>query len=325
MAITSLTLSLVEEAAEFLRGRILATPLEESPELSRIAGVPVWLKLENLQKTGSFKIRGALFQLARLSEDERKLGVVTCSAGNHGKAVAEAARQSGVRATVCVPKSVDASKLRGITDRGAEVRISEFRGFDETEDWAIDLAKRQGKPFLSSFDDVGVMAGNGGTLAGEVLGEIPEARSFLLPVGGGGLSAGFSFVAKERDPGSIVVGCQHEGSPGLLLSLEAGRAVTRLPPVETAAGGIEGGLGKLPFEVLRSRVGRVELLSELELFEAVAWMLENHQYVIEPSAAAAIAAVLTGKAGTLPGPAVILVTGRNVAASTYRDILKDRV
>ncbi len=318
---SALSLSLVEEAAELLRGQILATPLEESPELSRLAGAPVWLKLENLQETGSFKIRGALFQLAGLSEREKKLGVMTCSAGNHGKAVAEAAKRSGIPATVCVPKTVDASKLRGIVARGAEVRISGFRGYDETQDWAIELAKREGKPFLSAFDDVRVMAGNGGTLAREVLGEVPDAASFLLPVGGGGLSAGFSFVAKNRNPGSVVVGCQHESSPGLALSLEAGRAITRLPPADTLAGGIEGGLGELPFEILRSRVDRVVLLSEDELLAAVVWMLEHHQHVIEPSAAAAIAAVLTGKAGALIGPAVIVVTGRNVAASTYREIL----
>lgn len=318
---SALTLPLVEEAAELLRGQILVTPLEESPELSARLGAPVWLKLECLQRTGSFKIRGALFQLASLSEEQRNRGVITCSAGNHGKAVAEAALRSGVRATVCVPKSVDASKLRGIASRGAEVRISEFSGYDETEDWALALAAKEEKPFLSAFDDIGVMAGNGGTLAAEVLEQLPEASSFLLPVGGGGLSAGFSFVVKEHRPRSIFVGCQHEKSPGLALSLEAGRAVTRLPAVETAAGGIEGGLGNIPFEILRSRVDRVALVSEDELLDAVAWTFENHQYAIEPSAAAGIAAALSGKAGSLSGPVVIVVTGRNVATETFRKIL----
>ena len=320
-SIDRLTLSLVEEAAELLRGEIVTTPLEESKELSARLGVPVWLKLECLQRTGSFKIRGALFQLARLPQEQRNRGVITCSAGNHGKAVAEAAQRSGVRATVCVPKSVDASKLHGIASRGAEVRISEFPGYDETEDWALALAASEGKPFLSAFDDVPVMAGNGGTLAAEVLDQLPGARSFLLPVGGGGLSAGFSFVVRERNPGSTFVGCQHEKSPGLALSLEAGRAITRLPAVKTAAGGIEGGLGKIPFEILRSNIDRVALVSEEELLDAVAWTLENHQYAIEPSAAAGIAAVLSGKAGALSGPVVIVVTGRNVAAATFRNIL----
>jgi threonine dehydratase len=321
---SALSLPLVEEAAELLRGQILATPLEESPELSERLGVPVWLKLECLQRTGSFKIRGALFQFSRLSQEQRNLGVVTCSVGNHGKAVAEAARLYGARATACVPMSVDASKLHGISSRGAEVRVSEFQGYDETQDWAIGLAKREGKPFLSAFDDLAVMAANGGTLALEVLEELPEAKSFLLPVGGGGLSAGFSFVAKARDSGSVVVGCQHEKSAGLAFSLAAGRAVTRLPAIETAAGGIEGGLGVLPFEVLRSRVDRVALVSEEEILDAVAWTLEHHQYAIEPSAAAGIAAALSGKAGALTGPAVIAVTGRNVAAATFREILNTR-
>src|SRR5439155_14590005 len=145
-------------------------------------------------------------------------------------------------------------KLHGIASLGAEVRISEFGGYDQTEDWALALAAKEGKPFLSAFDDVAVMAGNGGTIALEVLRELPGAVSSLLPVGGGGLSGGFSFVMKERRPASVIIGCQHEKSPGLALSLEAGRAVTRLPAVETAAGGIEGGLGAVPFEVLRSRI-----------------------------------------------------------------------
>ena len=283
--------------------------------------MPAFLKLECLQRTGSFKIRGAAFQISRLSEEQRRRGLLTCSAGNHGKAVAEAARRAAIAATVCVPRSVDESKLRGIVALGAEVRVSDFPGYDETEDWAIALARRENKPFLSAFDDVLVMAANGGTIAREVLAALPEARSFLLPVGGGGLSGGFSFFVKERDPGAVVVGCQHEKSPGLALSLRAGRAVTRLPAVETAAGGIEGGLGAIPFEVLRSRIDRVALVSEDELLSAVAWTLENHQYAIEPSAAAGVAAALNGKAGQLAGPAVVVVTGRNVAASTYRDIL----
>ncbi len=320
-AVDRLSLFLVEEAAELLRGQIATTPLEESPELSARLGAPVWLKLESLQRTGSFKIRGAIVQIARLSPEERECGVVTCSAGNHGKAVAEAGRQSGVPVTVCVPSSVDASKRRGIESRGAIVRISPFAGYDETEDWALALAAEEGKPFLSAFDDAGVMAGNGGTLAREVLEQLPEAASFLIPVGGGGLSAGFSFVVRQRLPRSVFVGCQHEKSPGLALSLEAGHAVTRLPAVETAAGGIEGGLGKLPFEILRSTIDRVALVSEAEILDATAWTFEHHQHSIEPSAAAGIAAALSGKAGRLTGPIVIIVTGRNVAAATFRSIL----
>ena len=251
----------------------------------------------------------------------RDRGVVTCSAGNHGKAVAEAARQAGVPATVCVPSSVDSAKLRGIRSRGADVRVSEFAGYDETEDWAIAFAASEGKPFLSAFDDVGVMAANGGTLAREVLEQVPGARTFLLPVGGGGLSAGFSFVVRQRVADATLVGCQHEKSPGLALSLRAGSAVTRLPAIATSAGGIEGGLGRAPFEVLRSTIDRVALVSEDEILDAVAWTFERHGYAVEPSAAAGIAAALAEKSGRPSGPVLIVVTGRNVAAATFRRIL----
>jgi threonine dehydratase len=264
-----------------------------------------------------------LFQIERLSAPDRARGVVTCSAGNHGKAVAEAARRRGVPATVCVPRSVDPAKLAGIRTRGAEVRISEFAGYDETEDWALEIAAAEGKRFLSAFDDVDVMAANGGTIAAEVMEAFPEAKAFLLPVGGGGLSAGFAYFARERDPSAKIIACQHEGSPGLALSLERGSAVTRLPAIETSAGGIEGGMGRLPFEILRTRVDRVALLSEREIEDGVRWMLDRHQILVEPSAAAAVSAILTGKSGALGGPAAVVVTGRNVGYETIRRIVAD--
>src|SRR5579871_3245618 len=137
----SLTSALVQEAIEFLTPRIRRTPVEHSPALSKMAGVPVWLKLEFLQTTGSFKLRGAWFRMSRLSEDERRSGIYTCSAGNHGKAIAYAARQLGVHATICVPSSVDEAKYHGMVDLGAEVRVSKLPGYDETEDWAIAEAE----------------------------------------------------------------------------------------------------------------------------------------------------------------------------------------
>ena len=165
------------------------------------------------------------------------------------------------------------------------------------------------------------MAGNGGTLAVEVLQDAPAARTFVLPVGGGGLAAGFAFYVREEIPEARIVGCQHERSPALKLSLEKGEAVVTLPPIETAAAGIEGGMGRLPFEVLRTRTDAVALLSEEEIFDAVRWMLHEHQYLVEPSAAVTVAACLTGKAGKLGGPTVVVLSGRNVSLETLRRIL----
>jgi threonine dehydratase len=302
---------LISEAAEFLKGKVRRTPVEYSPALSEILKVPVWLKLESLQLTGSFKIRGALFAISKLQE-----AVITCSAGNHGKAVAYASRG----AIICVPRSVDRSKLDAMVSMGADVRVSEFDGYDETQDWALEMASREKKYFLSPFDDDAVMAANGGTVAMEVVEDAPDARAFVLPVGGGGLSAGFAVWAKHRLPDATIVGCQHIMSPALKMSLDAGRAITKLPAVETMAGGVEGGIGASTFPVLGPLVERVALVSEAEILEGVRWMIKHHQYLIEPTAAVTIAACISGKIQA-DKPVVVVVSGRNVSAETVKKIL----
>jgi threonine dehydratase len=317
-----LTIERIRAAAEFLKGRVRRTPVEPSRQLSEIAGVPVWLKLESLQITGSFKVRGAFVRLSELSEEDRRRGVVTASAGNHGKAVAYVSRLLSVPARIYVPKTVDESKYRGMLIFGAEVVRSEFPGYDDTEELAREEAAKSGRLFVSAFDDEAVMAGNGGSLAVEVLEDVPAAQTFVLPVGGGGLAGGFALYAKDRLPGSRIIGCQHELSPGLKLSLDRGEAVTRLPPIETVAGGIEGGIGPLPFDLLRSRTDGVALCSEEEIGEAVRWMLAEHQYLVEPSAAVTVAAFLTRKAGRLETPTVLVISGRNVSIETLQRILR---
>ncbi len=303
--------TLIAEAGEFLRGKIRRTPVEYSPGLSDLLGVPVWLKLESLQLTGSFKIRGALFAISKLKEE-----VITCSAGNHGKAVAYASRG----ATICVPRSVDRSKLDAMVSMGADVRVSEFDGYDDTQDWALEMAEREKKYFLSPFDDDAVMAANGGTVAMEVLEDAPDARVFILPVGGGGLAAGFATWAKHILKDSTIIGCQHVLSPALKMSLDAGHAITRLPAVETMAGGVEGGIGARTFPVLQPLVDGVALVSEAEILDGVRWMIAHHQYLIEPTAAVTVAACLTGKVHVTQ-PVVVVISGRNVSAETVRMIL----
>jgi threonine dehydratase len=317
---TELTIGLISEAADTLRGLILETPLEASPRLSEQLGQPVWLKLESLQITGSFKARGALFRLSQLTMEEKQRGIATCSAGNHGKAVAYAAREMGIPAAVYVPSTVDEAKYQGMLALGAEVVRSEFPGFDETQAWALEEIERSGRVFISAFDDPWIMAANGGTLAMEVARAAPEARTFLLPVSGGGLSAGFAFFVKETIEGASVIGCQHRDSPALALSLERGSAVTHLPPANTVAGGLEGGIGRLTFPILQDRIDQVCLASEEELFEAVRWILDHHQYLVEPSAAVTVAACLSGQV-RLAAPAVVVLSGRNVSLETVKRIL----
>ena len=322
---TGLTAQLIDEAANFLRGRIRRTPLEFSPGLSQMLGAPVSLKLESMQLTGSFKIRGALFRISKLTAEERRDGVITCSAGNHGKAVAYAAHGAGIRATICVPRSVDRAKFDGMVALGADVQVSEFDGYDDTEEWARGIALDRGLTFLSAFDDYAVMAGNGGTTGVETLEDFPNARNFILPVGGGGLAAGFAYAVKQRKPDSAaIICCQHILSPALRMSLDAGHAITKLPAVETTAGGVEGGIGALAFGVLGPLIDSVALVSEDEILDGVRWMLEHHQYLIEPTAAVTVAACLTGKIGKLDDPAVVVISGRNVSAEAVKKILCTR-
>jgi threonine dehydratase len=314
-------IDLIKEASAYLEGRVRRTPCEFSAGLSELLGAPVWLKLESMQLTGSFKIRGAMFALSKVKED-----IVTCSAGNHGKGVAYAAREAGIKATICVPRSVDRSKYVAMVQMGADVRVSEFDGYDETQDWALDMAAKQGRYFLSAFDDDDVMAANGGTIAVEVLEDVPAARVFIVPVGGGGLAAGFGVWTKhfllESTPDVTLIGCQHILSPSLRMSLDAGHAITRLPAaVETIAAGVEGGIGARTFPVLAPLIDRVALVSEQEIVDGLRWMIAKHQYLIEPTAAVTIAACISGKIERLTEPAVVVVSGRNVSESTVKKIL----
>jgi len=311
---------LIDRAASFLEPRVRRTPVELSPDLSERLGVPVWLKLENLQITGSFKIRGAWFACAEL-EREGVRELATCSAGNHGEGVAWAARDLGIRATIFVPKSVDAAKLEAMRALGANVETSAFDGYDDTERWALGETDRRGLPFLSAYDDDRVMAGNGGSVALEIAGQVPDATTFVMPVGGGGHSAGFVFATAARLPEAQFVLCQHEHSPALAQSLERGEAVTELPGIETLASGLEGGLGARTFEVLRPHALGFALVSEAEIRGAMRWMAARHQYLIEGSAAAGIAACFQKGFPTPKGPTVVFISGRNIALETLRGVL----
>jgi threonine dehydratase len=311
--------SLAEDAQQFLSGRIRETPIEESPALSEHLGVRAVLKMECLQITGSFKIRGAWYALHRLG-GRAATGVCTCSAGNHGLGLAYAAREAGVRAVIYVPRSVDGAKLRGLERLGAEVVISPYDGFDQTEVWALDASRAQGMPFISAYDDHDVMAGNGGSLAAEILRQVPDVRTIVVPVGGGGMAAGLSIPFKEHVPSGTLVAAQLAASPALQRSLERGEAMTRMPAVTTLAGGLEGGLGKKPFQVLRDQVDTVLLVEEDDIARGFVWMLKEHRFLIEPSSAVALAACLRPMPD-IEGTVVVPVTGRNVSLDTIRKLL----
>ena len=314
-------LALIRAAATYLTPRVRRTPIEPSPGLSAALGVPALLKLEQLQITGSFKLRGAWFRLSRLSAEQRALGVVTCSAGNHGKAVAYAARELGIRATIYVPSTVDGAKLAGMQSLGAEVVLAQARGYDEAEIEARAEAARSGRPFISAFDDPEIIAGNGGSLGLELLDQLRNVRTVITPVSGGGMAAGLALALHAHDPRIELILCQHRDSPSFALSLERGHAVTAMPPIQTLAGGIEGGIGVNTFAILKDRVRRVALVSEEQLWAATRWMLAEHQYLIEPSAAAVVAACLEEDLGPMVGPVAVILSGRNVAVPSLQRVL----
>ncbi len=312
---------LIHASRQAIAPHLHRTPVWPSRGLSDLLGVPVWLKCEHHQVTGSFKVRGALFRLAQLTPSERARGVITCSAGNHGKGLAWAAQKLGVDAVIHVPSSVDAAKLDGMLACGATVRVSDLPGYDATEKLARADARSSGRVWVSAFDDPWIMAGNGGTLGAEVLEQVPDVRSIIVPVSGGGLSAGLSWAVHAHDPGIHVVGAQHRHSPGFALSLERGHAVTELAPIDTVAGGIEGGVGELTFQVLRDHVRECALADEAQILQAVRWLLAEHQTLVEPSGAVTVAAALAGELPELRGPVVFVLSGRNVGWQTLRGIV----
>lgn len=316
----TLDAALVEEARAIVEDRLICTPVVPSPVLSEYLGTAVHLKLECLQITGSFKVRGALFALHRLKATGVR-EVAACSAGNHGKGIAWAAAELGMKATVFVPKSVDSSKLNAMRAFGAHVELSEYIGYDDTEAWATAEADRRGLPWVSPYDDPAVMAANGGTVALEVLEQVPDARAFVMPVGGGGHAAGFTFVVRDRLPDARFVMCQHMDSPGFHLSIQRGEPVTELPAIETLASGLEGGFGVRTFELLRHRYDDIRLVSENDLRRAMRWTAREHGLIIEGSSAVAVAACLQDPPVDTSGPIVIFISGRNIAFKTAMDVL----
>ena len=317
-----LTIEEIKEAVSFIRPFIRETPLEESPCLSSGPESRYFLKLENLQKTGSFKLRGALYKLGKLKAQGID-SVITCSAGNHGWALAWAGRQFNCSVEVFVPSSADESKCLGISALGAKVVKCPSPGYDDAEKIAVNAAKSRNIPYVSPYDDYQVMAGNGGSLAAEILEQLPGTRSIIFPVGGGGLGAGLASYIRRKEPGIRLIACQHQESPALALSLAKGEAVTSLPAVNTIAGGIEGGIGVKTFEILRDTVDDVILVSEDELKKSILWILRSHQYLVEASGAVPVAACLFHPDILVPAPAVLILTGRNISLSTLASILAE--
>jgi threonine dehydratase len=308
----------VRSAAERLRPLVVRTPLERSAALSDLCGLDVWLKLECFQATGSFKLRGALNALMTLRADK----VVTASAGNHGLGVARAAHVLGVAAIVVVPETASPAKVEALRRSGAELVLF-GPTYDQAEAEGLRLARERSLPFISAYNDPTVVAG-GGTIALEVLDDLPDVRTLIVPAGGGGLIGGIGVAAHGVRPEITVYGVQSVASPALHAALRAGAIV----PVEvqpSLADGLAGNVesSTITFGLLKDHVRDVVLVEETEIAEAMRWLLIHERVVVEGSAAVGVAALRRGGLD-LDGRVVVVLTGRNVAAAVLQQYVNGR-
>jgi threonine dehydratase len=299
----------IEQAAERIAGRVRRTPMIEAVALKESPGPDrLWLKLECLQVTGSFKPRGATNKLRSLSDDEVRRGIITASGGNHGLAVAYAGWQAQAPAVIYLPESTPQAKAEKIKAWGAEVRIH-GAGWDEANEAALAAAEQEGLTYLHPFADPAVIAGQG-TLGREMLEELPEADLLLVAIGGGGLISGVATAAKALKPDLRVVGIEPTGAPTLKQSRSAGEVVT-LPAVETAAGTLAPRRSAdINLEIIDRLVEEIVLVSDEEMRDAARWLWFELGVAAELSGAAALAALRAGRVSIGAGEKVIaLVCG----------------
>ncbi len=303
------TLDDVLAARELVDSIAVRTPMEASRWLSALAGGPVNLKCENLQRTGSFKIRGAFVRISRLSAAERAAGVVAASAGNHAQGVALAATTLGIPSTVFMPEGAPIPKEKATRGYGADVQFS-GRYLEDALAAAREFAERTGATLIHPFDHADIVAGQG-TLGLEVLEQDPEVKTVLVPTGGGGLLAGVALAIKAMRPDVRVVGVQAEGAAAYPASLAAGRPLA-LPAMDTMADGIAVGLpGQIPFAAVAEHCDDVLTVSEDSLSRALLALLERAKMLVEPAGAAAVAAMLDDPTA-FETPAVCVLSGGNI-------------
>ena len=313
----------VRAAAGRLRGRVHRTPVLVSEALDAATGYSVYLKCENLQRAGSFKIRGALNKLLTLSDAERGRGVVAFSSGNHAQGVALAARVVGTSAVICMPTDAPRLKLDATRGYGAEVVLYD-RQKDDREAIARRIADESGRVLVPPFDDYAIMAGQG-TAALELLEEVPALDALLVPIGGGGLMAGCSTVAKALSPRTAVIGVEADTANDTYLSFRKGERVT-IPPPPTIADGIRLTTpGALTFPILKENLTDVALVSDAEILDAVRRLATDAHLVAEPTGAVTAAAVLAGRLAVPRGAKVgVLLSGGNIDPALLASVLTAR-
>ena len=309
-------------AEERIRPYVRQTPVEESPELSRLTGARVFLKLENLQLTGSFKLRGALNKLLSLGAEERRRGVVAASSGNHGAAVAHGAKLLGLRVVVYVPESASPAKIAAIEARGAEVRRIAGDGV-LAEIAARRYADDHGLTYLSPYNDAEVVGGQG-TIGVELARQIETLDAVYVALGGGGLISGLAGYLRSLDPAIEFVACSPANSSVMADSVRAGRILDQ-ESEPTLSDGTAGGVEReaITFELCRALVDRYLEVSEAEIAAAMRLVIGRHHTLVEGAAAVPVAALLKDRELAADRTVAVVLCGANVALETLRDVLQD--
>jgi threonine dehydratase len=321
MTSSLISLADIRQAADRVRPIVRTTPLVD---VSAAAGRPLFLKCESLQPGGAFKIRGAYNMVARLTPEQRARGVVTYSSGNHGQAMALAARELGAPAVVVMPTTAPAIKVDGARSFGAEVIFAGTTSAHRRERAEAEAASR-GLTMVPPFDHEWIIAGQG-TAGLEILDQCPDVAVIVVPVGGGGLVAGVAAAVKQTRPDVKVVGVEPAGAAAMKASVEAGHAVTLPSTASVADGLMPVRPGDLTFAHVQAFVDAVVTVEDAAIIDAVLWIFANAKIVAEPSGAATTAAVLTGTVdaaiGRVDGPIVAIVSGGNMSLDTLEELEK---
>jgi threonine dehydratase len=319
---SSLTLADVYAARRRIEGRVTRTPLVESAALSRIAGTPVHLKLETMQPTGSFKLRGATNALAVLAE--RGISkVVTASTGNHGRAVAHAARALGMQAVVCMSALVPKNKVDAVDALGARVVIA-GKSQDDAQAEALRLVCDEGFAFVPPFDDMNVIAGQA-TIGLEIMEALPDTASIVVPLSGGGLFSGVAFAVKKIRDDINMNGVTMERGAAMHASLAAGRPVL-VDEIETLADSLGGGIGldnRYTFAMTQTLIDNVVLFNEASIARGIVFAYREERLVMEGAAAVGIAAILDGCIDVTRGPVVLVISGSNIDMNLHRRLIQE--
>ncbi|MDH3797211.1 MAG: threonine/serine dehydratase [Desulfobacterales bacterium] len=311
----------IRQARQNLHGIIRETPFEKSDVLSDRTDMTVYLKAECLQRTGSFKLRGAYHKIASLGAQEKAKGIVSSSAGNHAQGVGFAATRFNIPGRIYVPEIIPRNKLEAIKRYRVEVVI-QGNLYDAAHAAALADAKKSGRVYIPSYDDPLVMAGHG-TLGLEMLDEIADLDAVIVPVGGGGLIAGVATAVKTINPAIQVIGCQSTASCAMARSLEENRVYTTFPSKETVAEGLEGGISEITFELGQRLIDRMVLVEENEIRSAIRFLIEHQRLVVEGSGAVGVAALLHNRWSDAGRKVGVVLSGGNLDYQLLKQIVAE--